>query len=94
VTIAKRPSCGQRNGGKVPTISDFPKEEYFSAQIWTTQISMIPLTKLAFTRTSFGAVFDRMRNVNPQESIKLSRPSGELIGGFPLWWAIVIPRER
>jgi hypothetical protein len=51
VTIAKRPSCGQRNGGKIPMISDFPKEKYVCAQIWTTQITMISLTKLAFART-------------------------------------------
>jgi hypothetical protein len=94
VTIAKRPSCGQRNGGKIPTISDFPKAEYFNAQIWTTQITMIPLTKLAFTRTPFDPVFRPHAQRAPQESIKLSRPSGESIGGFPLWCAIVIPGER
>jgi hypothetical protein len=35
---------------------------------------MILLGKLAFTRTLFGAVFDRMRRES-QESVKLSRPS-------------------
>jgi hypothetical protein len=66
------------------TISDFPKGEYFGAQIWTTQITMIPLTKLAFARTPFGAVFVRMREVDSEKSIKLSRPSGESVAGFPL----------
>jgi len=45
-------------------ISDFQKEEYFCPAIWTTQISMIPLTKLASTRTRWRVVLDRMRDVN------------------------------
>jgi hypothetical protein len=57
------------------TISDFPKGE---SQIWTAQISMIPLTKLAFMRTRLRAVFDRMRDVNSEKSIKLSRPTGRI----------------
>src|SRR3984885_759186 len=31
------------------TLSDFPKEKYFSRCIWTTQISLIPFRKLKFT---------------------------------------------
>jgi hypothetical protein len=69
VTIAKRPSCGQRDGGMVSTISDFPKGKYFGAKVWTTQINLIPLTKLVFTRTPFGAVFDRMREVHSENLI-------------------------
>jgi hypothetical protein len=45
---------------------------------------MIPLRKLAFARTPFGAVFVRMREVDSEKSIKLSRPSGESVAGFPL----------
>jgi hypothetical protein len=35
------------------TLSDFPKEKYFSRYIWTTQISLIPFRKLKFARTRF-----------------------------------------
>jgi len=53
------------------TISDFPKEEYFCAPIWTALIRMIPLTNLVFTSARRRAVFDRLRDVNAEKSIKL-----------------------
>jgi hypothetical protein len=62
----RTPLLSRRDGANVPTISDFPKEEYFGAQIWTTQISLIPLTKSASARTRLRAVFDRMRDVNSE----------------------------
>ena len=52
------------------TISDFPKEEYFCAPIWTALIRMIPLTNLVFTSARRRAVFDRLRDVNTEKSIK------------------------
>jgi hypothetical protein len=59
-------------------ISDFQKAECFCALIWTTQISMIPLTKLAFTRTRWRVVFDRMRDVNREKSIKPGCPHARI----------------
>ena len=38
--------------------------------LWTAQISMIPLTKLASTRTRRRVVLDRMHDVNGEKSIK------------------------
>jgi hypothetical protein len=39
---------------------------------------MIPLTKLAFTRTRWRVVFDRMRDVNREKSIKPGCPHARI----------------
>src|ERR1700693_695829 len=74
VTTAKRPSC---RSGTARTVHNFyfSESEIFARDQLTTGISLNQLTKLDFVRTRFGAVCDRVRDVNAVELVKLICPT-------------------
>jgi hypothetical protein len=54
VTIAKRPSCGNRTGKRKPLIWGLRQAEYFFGDDWTTQIRLNPFDKFRFARTAIS----------------------------------------
>jgi hypothetical protein len=61
------------------SISDFPKEKYFSQEDWTTQITLNRFNKLQFRRSAFSTPQGRASEARAG-TIQLIRPSGDAAG--------------
>jgi hypothetical protein len=66
VTTRNAPLLGAGRA-KIGMISDFRKEKYFRARIWTTQIGLILHTKPDFARTRFRTLKTPAKRLNGKE---------------------------